>query len=232
MDLTAALRQERELKMDRALSLTTELRPLAIAGLKTQTRTPIKFPDGCDEFSIDYDKGIIAFGHDDFTEGLLQLEDAEYCRKIPYQVGDRLYLQEPYQIASCDKEYWILNGLYLADLKVFSTEMTLREIKLWQARKFPYRGTSGRFMYESLARYRFEVTGVGAEQVQDIKPRDCKAEGIFVPRCGLRRRRHVEAKKNKAYRRYFHELWDSIYGSGKYSWEKNPWIWKRTFRKV
>lgn len=87
-------------------------------------------------------------------------------------------------------------------------------------------------MYESLARYRFEVTGVKAEQVQDISSDDCIDEGI---RYGGTEEEIFGKTHDQLCSKMideFHALWDSIYGGTEYSWQKNCWVWCITFKKV
>lgn len=219
--------------MDRPFSLVKNQRALAVAGLQTQHRTPMKVQPKTDKSRIRTlidttcreERKYIGWNYwAEVTGDLIEVADTrtKYF-KPPSQVGDRLCLQEPYQIeeGSLAKCY-IVEGSYLDDKKPFEKMLTPAEWKLWRNRKFPLRGTSGRFMYESLARHFFEVTGVKAEQVQDISLEDITAEG--VPDHGI----HGVALHEEA----FEELWDSIYGGGKYEWKKNPWEWAITFRKV
>ena len=86
--------------------------------------------------------------------------------KPRYQVGDEVYVAEGYRILGWDvrdgNKY--LDGEYLADKMRFHKIVTQREFDLWIARQFPYRPTSGRFMYKSLARTFMTITEVRVER--------------------------------------------------------------------
>lgn len=76
------------------------------------------------------------------------------------------------------------------------------------------------FMAKADARLWLEIVEVRVERLQEISEEDAVAEGAF-PMTG-------EAGDN--YRRGFRFLWESINGSG--SWEKNPWVWAISFKRV
>jgi len=63
-----------------------------------------------------------------------------------------------------------------------------------------------------------EITGLSVSKVQDIKERDCIAEGVGSP---ITR----DCKKPR-----FIELWNSIYEALGWGWDKNPWCWVIEFR--
>lgn len=206
--------------MDRPLSLTKELRPLAVAGLLTQIRTPIKPQPEADVNGAYFDK--------DTQLWYWQLYDspsaADLCiGRCPWQVGDRLYLQEPYEIIATGRFHW-MQGIHLDDNVPFAVYLTDKEWEQWVCRTYfkENREIRARWMYKSLTRHWFEVTGVGAERVQDISKKDIFAEGTPRPMSG---KLHSHAAIQD-----FQHLWDSIYGEG--AWDKNLWVWKRTIRKV
>ncbi len=101
-------------------------------------------------------------------------------RKPRYQVGDHLGMLEPYQMKwfAVKRGYDELVAVYLDDNVVEEANLTPAEAEKWKARKKPYARTSARFMYGSLTRTRFVVTGVGCERVQKITTEDILAEGI------------------------------------------------------
>ena len=141
-----------------------------------------------------------------------------------YQVGDRAYVAEGYQILRYSFRRNCVGGKYLADNKEFWTEVTQREYNLIKERKFPLRATSGRFMYRSLARTFMKITEVRAERLQEISEEDAKAEG-----CGKEFEMNVaEFVHGKnipevTYKLGFKHLWNSIHGDG--AWGLNPWVW-------
>ena len=124
-----------------------------------------------------------------------------------FQVGDRAYVAEGYQIDSELGNGFVL-GRYLADNKEFEIQLPEREWDLWAKRKFPYRKTPGRFMYKSLARIFLPIVEVRIERLQDISGPDIYAEGC-PPKCA-------------SYNMWFSNLWNSIHGKG--AWDLNPWV--------
>lgn len=69
-----------------------------------------------------------------------------------------------------------------------------------------------------------EITEIRVERLQEITPDDAIAEGVFCPEIG-----YVQ-HGDRAPVLLFGVLWESIHGKG--SWDKNPWVWVISFRKV
>ncbi len=199
-------------------SLHKEQRANAILGLQTQHRKPMK-PQPLGKPNEIKLYGSIPKWRARYGRQIATGPDYEF--KSRYQVGDKLWLQEPYQIEMSHDETHEVQGLYADDDINFMAALTSQEWLNFYARKFPYRGTSGRFMYKSLARHWFEVEGVRAERVQHISEEDAQAEGC-----------DCDYEAGKGYRWYFRILWDSIYGGTEFAWAKNPWDFVYKFRKV
>lgn len=219
---------------EKPLSVKESVRLKLVSGLQTQHREPMKKqpPEGAKLIydSLDCYQGEgWAFQYPKSVAGGITYNaifELPNKGKSRYQVGDRLYLQEPYRIvgwACRRKSERTLCGYYL-DGDYESTKgwrlrkkLTVEEYKKWNVRKFPFRKTSGRFMYKSLARHWFEVTEMRAERVQDTTINDIQLEGcpeIIDHRCI----------------KWWRQLWDSCYGEG--AWNRNDWVWCYTFRKV
>jgi hypothetical protein len=66
------------------------------------------------------------------------------------------------------------------------------------------------------SRILLEITDVRIERLQDISSEDCHAEGSA---CGI-----------EACIDIFARSWESLHGPG--SWEKNPWVWVISFRRL
>lgn len=144
--------------------------------------------------------------------------------KPRYQVGDELWVQEPYQIRCSTKEddiyYGKLWGKYLDDMQVFDVvQLEEKEWIRFCARKKPYMKTSARFMYRSLARKWVLVKRVWVERIQDISHQDMKAEGI--------NKWHSIDCTNR-----FRCLWDSINKKRGYGWDVNPWVFAYEFERL
>ncbi len=110
--------------------------------------------------------------------------DAGFLDAKPYTCpygteGQLLYIAEPYKI---DIEGQLIikmvHGHYLRDGEGFSVELTEQEYDLWTAREYPYRKTSGRYMYKSLARHFAIVKRVGCSELQTITEAQAIAEGV------------------------------------------------------
>lgn len=156
--------------------------------------------------------GLYEFNH--------KIEQAVVEVKPKYQVGDECYVAEGYQIKThhCNSIY----GKYLADNKEFVVNVTDRERSLIEARKKPFRKTSGRFMYKSLARITYKITEAGAEWLPDITPKDCTAEGIIL--IGDELVFNNQKQKDNLRIKKFYRLWKSIHGAD--SWNRWVWVYK------
>ena len=199
---------------ERGLLLSKDLRDKSRSGEKTQTRRLAKLCEK--DYSTWGDEAIAAV----------------IRHHAPYQVGDHLYLQEPYQILRGHIANAISNGkhgfigTYLDDDSLLDGVVTGPEMNKWLGRKCPHMKTSSRFMYKSLARTWFEVTDVSVERLHDIDPyNDIKAEGVdngkSNPAMGTR---HANMQ-----RRAFANLWDS---TSKVKWADNPWVWVYGYKRI
>ena len=181
-------------------------------GDKTMTRRIIKPqpPEEWNEVKPIYNENgdIITFCFCDSNN----VNDYGY-KESKYQVGDEVYVAEGYQITGRVSKPFLVNGIYLADGAKFDVELTLREWHLWLNRKFPYRPTSGRFMYKSLARTFMRITEVKVELLHAITLADIRAEGISWV-----------VKKGEPLDMVgaFERLWNSIHGDR--AWDLNPWV--------
>jgi hypothetical protein len=72
-------------------------------------------------------------------------------------------------------------------------------------------------MPKKFCRLWLELTAVRVERVQEISAGEMFLEGIKL-------------QSFPAMRGDFESLWASIYGEK--SWERNPWVWVLTFKKV
>ncbi|MFJ5297441.1 hypothetical protein ACIQAL_13060 [Pseudomonas sp. NPDC088368] len=78
------------------------------------------------------------------------------------------------------------------------------------------------------SRILLEITDVRVERLQDISRRDIRAEGLECPP------ELASDDVSPNYRDWFpaawRKLWEAINGAG--SWDKNPWVWVITFRRL
>ena len=90
-------------------------------------------------------------------------------RKPRHQVGDHLYMLEPYKICPVSTIYrQHVIGRYTDNGDVFDVCLSPQEWERFNDRKKPYANTSSMFMYKSLARTWFEVTAVRCEQEDGV----------------------------------------------------------------
>jgi len=144
--------------------------------------------------------------------------------KCKYQVGDRLWVREGYDISYANISgicgiSRIISGVYKADLAGLGAQLTEDEWAKFLQRKRKFGNQTGRFMYKSLARIWLEITNVRVERVQDISTRDCWAEGLRFG-TGATYQGIVQMRN----------LWDSLNAKRGFSWETNPWVWVIEFK--
>jgi hypothetical protein len=153
-----------------------KLRTMRTGGLKLVNERPnnwIYSGLNCNGDHLFVEWAAIETGHD--------TQSSTHIIKSPYQVGDRLLVAEGYQITDKSIVSPMIRGKYLADGHEFFGNITNHEWSLFNKRKFPYRPTSGRFMYKSLARIIIpEVTAVTVQRPQDLSYEDIRAEGVHV----------------------------------------------------
>ena len=179
-----------------------------LAGTKTQTRRVVKrVSSDCIGFFDD--------GDGEWAQRFMDERGSPYLKawrdRCPYgQPGDRLWVRETFYH---DPEDRLM--LYRAD-DDFDGDQVDAGFK-WHP---------SIFMPRKLSRLTLEITGVRAEQLQDISEADAIAEGVGpgglsggmfgAPGLG---RSHYFATARDAYC----ALWESINGAG--SWDANPWVW-------
>jgi hypothetical protein len=129
--------------------------------------------------------------------------------------GDRIWVKETWRVASvCDNvpiehirgEKAYAGIRYIADNPTDLSGKTRPSI----------------FMPRWASRITLEITEVRVQRLQDICKNDVIAEG--TPGFELEKTSEDEA------RACYRELWKSINGKG--SWEKNPWVWVLTFKRL
>ena len=198
---------------ERPIPLNSESVRAILDGRKTQTRRVIKSqPELTIEGKLNTSQEII----NKFVQHFLF-----HC---PYgQVGDILKIKEP----------WATENRY-NHLKPSKVPQTAEIFYLADGGYSPFKMgkvRSPRFMPLLFSRIPVEITEIRVERVQEITYDDCWAEGI-------NKNLPTERKINKIVtqqvtpKTYFQELWDSLNAKRGYGWEKNPWVFVISFRKV
>lgn len=161
-------------------------------------------------------------------------DDILLCYRSPFGgVGDRLWVKETWQAASrfrCTES--AIGGRHPIGDRIY-----------YAADDNGFVGTPWRpsiHMPRCVARIFLRVTGLRVERLQDISEYDCFAEG-YKPRefyreldanvAAAQLARISGSRVNSAAKSWFCDLWDSIYGDGPHSWDRNPWVWVTTFER-
>ena len=182
-------------------------------GIKTQTRRVIK-PQPCENVVL----------------------SGSYERPCPHGVpGDQLWVRETWcPLERCD---WIGtdrkdNVNYRADCS--PTSESIRE-------EMGYAWRSPVYMPRWASRITLEITGICVQRVQEITESDAAAEGIV--RIGRSAYLHglmdgygiAGTPPDETFtvrRNAFGHLWNSINAKRGFDWDRNPFVWAITFRRL
>lgn len=200
-----------------------------LSGRKTQTRRllspqPTPHRDGM----VGHKSLAGHFGEHVFGHCMCMLGDNPWGKE-----GDRLWVREGWGMALSSGAGWMDGGAtltYRADgeqvpivAERFDLLETVGKLTNWRAS-----WRSPRFMPRWASRLTLELTEVRIERLQDISKDDAIAEGLD---------RSDTCWSHKALDGWWEDprdaychLWDSIHGPG--SWNKNPWVWTLTFKRL
>ena len=145
--------------------------------------------------------------------------------KIPWAVGDELYIKEPHYLYG----FWGIEEIKGKSRAVFhSNRGVCPKYPDSNPASFdvsPNKATVGFFLRSPLfmpkwaARDWLRVTNLKVERLQEISEEDCVAEGITTV-----------WPKNESCGEYVH-LWNRINGK-KHPWERNEWVVAYTFERI
>lgn len=146
--------------------------------------------------------------------------------RCPYGVpGDRLWVKEAWRTNNANDD------LRPSSLPAGSPLYYEADCSDWQGRhSFIGKRRASRFMPRWASRITLEITEVRAQRVQDISDEDAIAEGTRDPT--LRFLGGDLAQTAWLESQVFRIIWDSINAQRGYAWEKNPWVWATTFRRI
>lgn len=148
-------------------------------------------------------------------------EHVSYC---PHGVpGDRLWVRETFRWVEGTRQL-----AYAADKPAH----ILREMKTLHQRWKP-----AIFMPRWACRITLAITDVRVQRLQEITYEDAQAEGCNPPEVRMFSLFGADAEqRRKIYSIHaelgFKPLWDSINAKRGFGWDKNPWVWAITFRRV
>ncbi len=215
---------------DRPILFSTSMVRAILTGRKTQTRRVIRLPGWatgmeCDGNLVDYEPGVFhGLEFVDARHGKWHASTNPKGRspcyvKIPYRVGDRLWVRETF----C----WGSEGEPGAkDFPIYRANYNAEEARLFK----PW--IPSIHMPRRASRITLEVTGVRVERLQDISEFDARMEGADPDRgnggyAGMYSKAGMDPF---AYRRGFRLLWNSINAKRGFGWDANPWVVVCSFR--
>lgn len=186
-----------------------------LEGRKTMTRRvikpqPIPMWDACEP--VKTDAGIITWcffnSNDSDIHG--------YVKRIPYSVGDILWVRET----------WNENPAH-AFGKNYDGLPPMEQYAVFRATSSEFGGgwRPSIFMPRRAARLFLRVTDVRAERVREILCGDMKREGCIPPTV-------TGGQYQQWQRDYFAPLWDSLNAKRGYGWDANPWVWVISFERI
>lgn len=195
---------------DRPILFSTSMIRALLAGRKTQTRRLCSWANNPLSPALTY---IVACDE----PGWFGDEEGEVQFKVPFALGDRLWVREAWKPHSAfdamkPRDMPVSNVFYLADDRYSPSGS---------------RGRPGMHMPRWASRLTLTVTEVRVERLQDISEADALAEGIYEVRSragdGMRHfgtslSDSVWPTATRAYR----NLWEGINGPD--AWDANPWI--------
>ncbi|WP_041272402.1 hypothetical protein [Desulfitobacterium hafniense] len=140
-------------------------------------------------------------------------EDVAEYAKIPYEVGDILWVREKW--TELDKQiHYAADGCPDIDrYDPFGKPLDGRKIK-WK---------SPICMPRDFARIFLGVESVSAGRLQDITEEGAKAEGFIGD---------AISPAGKHARSWFRNKWDEDYWEKGFPWDRNPWVWVIEFERL
>lgn len=192
--------------------ISTEMVRAILDGRKTCTRRLVKFLPGENSQWTGYIK-----------DGLMLYNGRnEPCiRKVPYQLGDILYVRETW----CGLPVNEAGHMRGHTIYYYKADGELRP-KGWRGTWHP-----SIHMPKEAARIWLKVTDVRVERLQEISEDGAKAEGA-----NFENGKNVgfEEKMNRTAIERFAEIWNSTIKKSdldRYGWDANPWVWVIEFER-
>ena len=211
-------------------------------GRKTQTRRVIE-PQPIEK-EKEFENQQIYFenpaynkkGHKEYHHPVIDIQQLIY-NYSPYRVGQKLWVRETWcngKMEAAERgeglqdEWYVSQCINENDIiykeACISGDIGIEEV-VWKP---------SRFMPKKYARIWLEITDVRVEKVNDISDEDANMEGFYgkclidkCPDCKPPFTGNCEEQPIQ----WFSELWDSINAKRGYSWESNPFVWCRSFKK-
>jgi len=181
-----------------------------LSGKKTSTRRIFKgyIPEQKQNFKPEFGYTAFTPKGDISCRGYFGLEFGEKFYKLPYQVGDILYVRETW----CQDDITPEDIYYKANYSERESKELFKDLGLnWRP---------SIHMPRFAARIFLKVTDVRVERIQDITEDEAKAEGVRPDA------RELFTEKQLGYTKGFRYIWDKLYGN----WDENVWVWVIEFK--
>lgn len=199
----------------RGICFIEPLHGKTVKNIKTETRRIITKQPLENESIKPFVKGFFGIYHK-----VGGIDNLKLTLKPRYNVGDILYLKEPYCIGvnGCDTLPSLIYYKYNEkDMSFLTRTGLINDIK-WKNKLF---------MPASDARHFIKITSVRAERLQDISDEDCIKEGI-EEELNIHNGKQWFTYCNGTHsfdtpREAYKALINSI--DGKDTWDNNPWVW-------
>jgi len=94
----------------------------------------------------------------------------------------------------------------------------------------PYGQPGDLLWVRDMPRWALRLTGVRVERVQEITPRDVKAEGVDPIDGGIEWYYGPDSLGFDKPQEAFQHVWEKIHGDG--AWEEDPWVWVVEFSRI
>ncbi len=184
-----------------------------------------------EQFAEEFAKhpGVITFEKNDVKEVKPTIDIREECIKLaPYKVGEVVAVAQRYCELSWDKRFY-------DNLCSMCEMLPQYELKGWDNKMF---------VRADLMPHQIRITGIKVERLQDISDEDCMKEGIYrwkdMEDCP---KSLSEFQRNRfgyygvwdafsTPRKAFADLIDKPGVGGKGTWERNPWVFAYSFKKI
>ena len=205
---------------------------------KTVTRRVIKVPPSYDKIGFKKNNKSVMFDeHGDYMvnreKKCLFLSDKWKEVKLPYQVGDILYIRETWQLL--DKTI----ATYLDDDEYDYVYKAHVNGRIWEENTKGWAWRPSIHMPKEAARIFLKVTGVKVERLQDITEEQARKEGVGDP---YDYQDEEWYERNNLVSSYFKDaffgLWDSLLPPNKIRFKcpenegkTNPWVWVIEFER-
>jgi len=231
--------------MEKPILFNIEMVKAILEGKKTVTRRVIK-PQPIQQIPLGFVTSSTDKKHEDcFGWGMSEHGGVVDYAKLPYKIGDILYVRETWGIHSMKNYGKRVKFLFKAEAIKELREVALSESRYDDMLKYSFKNgwQPSLFMPKEAARIFLEVTNVRVERLQDITEDQAINEGCKGERCEHPNYNSEMGCCTDCYNTGYLEppqlefsyLWNSTLKKEQlelYSWDNNPWVWVIEFKKL